>query len=69
MGIVEFDEYKGRELMVLKGGETDRYPFKFGLKKAKLMVEHIDDVRKWVEEQEAKQVAMEGSEGGEPAAD
>lgn len=68
MGIVEFDEYKGRELMVLKGGETDRYPFKFGLKKAKLMVEHIDDIRKWVEEQEAKQSAME-AEGGEPADD
>lgn len=68
MGIVEFDEYKGRELMVLKGGETDRYPFKFGLKKAKLMIEHVEDIRKWVLEQDAKQAAME-SEGGEAPTD
>lgn len=59
MGEISYDEYKGRAMMVISNGPTDRFPFKFGLKKAKLMVEHIEDVKKWIAEQEAAQAAMQ----------
>ena len=52
MGIVEFEEYKGNALIVLKNDEFDRYPFKFGLSKARKIVDNIDEIKKWVEEQE-----------------
>jgi hypothetical protein len=58
MGVVSFDEYKGRAMMVIANGPDDRFPFKFGLKKAKLALEHIEDIKKWIKEQEAMQSAM-----------
>ncbi|MDO8518968.1 MAG: hypothetical protein Q7T11_02250 [Deltaproteobacteria bacterium] len=48
MAIVEEAEYKGNPMIVLKNGEEDRYPFQFGLKKAKLVIEHIEDIKKFV---------------------
>ena len=65
MGVVSFDEYKGRSMIVLANGPDDRFPFKFGLKKAKLAVEHIEDIKKWVKEQEALPSPKPGS-AGEP---
>ncbi len=58
MGEISFDEYKGRAMMVIANGPTDRFPFKFGLKKAKMVVEHIEDIKKWVAEQEALQATL-----------
>ena len=49
MAIVEEGEYKGNPMLILKNTEEDRYPFQFGLKKARLIVEHIEDVKKFVE--------------------
>lgn len=49
MSIAEEAEYKGNPMLVLKNSEEDRYPFQFGLKKAKLVLEHIEDVKKFVE--------------------
>ncbi len=49
MAIVEEAEYKGNPMIVLKNTEEDRYPFQFGLKKAKLVLEHIEDIKKFVE--------------------
>ncbi len=48
MALVEESEYKGNPMIVLKNGPEDRYPFQFGLKKAKLVIEHIEDVKKFV---------------------
>ena len=48
MAIVEESEYKGNAMLVLKNSEEDRYPFQFGLKKAKLVIEHIEDIKKFV---------------------
>ena len=42
-------EYKGNPMLVLKNSPEDKFPFQFGLKKAKLVVEHIEDVRRFVE--------------------
>lgn len=49
MAIVEESEYKGNPMIVLKNTAEDRYPFQFGLKKAKLVLEHIEDIKKFVE--------------------
>ena len=53
MAIVEFEEYKGNAMIVLKNDEDDRYPFKFGLGKAKKIIDSYDEIKKWVEEQES----------------
>ena len=46
----EISDYKGSKIIILKRDENDRYPFRFGLSKAKLLLEHIEDIRKFVEE-------------------
>lgn len=48
MAIVEESEYKGNPMIVLKNNEEDRYPFQFGLKKAKLVIEHIEDIKQFI---------------------
>ena len=50
MAIVEFGEFKGNKTIVLKRSEDDRFPFQFGVSKAALIIEHIEDIRKFVEE-------------------
>jgi len=51
MSIVEFDEYKGNKLIVLKRDENDPYPLKFGKSKAKLIVESFEAIKKFAEEE------------------
>ncbi len=48
--MIERSEFKGKPLIVLKRNEEDKYPFSFGLSKAKLILEHIEDIKKFVEE-------------------
>eukprot|EP00808_Paulinella_micropora_P006096 g43877.t1 len=50
MGFVEEGEYKGQPMLILRKAEGDRYPFQFGLKKACLIIEHYDDIVKFVED-------------------
>ena len=50
MAIVEFGEFKGNKMIILKRNPEDKFPFQFGLSKAALIIEHIDDIRKFVEE-------------------
>lgn len=49
MAVVEESEYKGNPMIVLKNTEDDKFPFQFGIKKAKLVLEHIEDIKKFVE--------------------
>ncbi|MBN1621785.1 MAG: hypothetical protein JW871_04260 [Endomicrobiales bacterium] len=49
MAVVSESEYKGRPMIVLKSSEEDKFPFQFGLKKAKLILEAIEDIKKFVE--------------------
>ncbi len=53
--IVEKTEYKGQPVLILKRNENDRYPFSFGMSKARMIIEAIDDIKKFVEENEKKQ--------------
>jgi len=46
---VEFEEYNGNPVIVLKKDENDAYPFRFGLRKAQLIIENIDEIKKFVE--------------------
>lgn len=48
MAIVEEAEFKGNKMIVLKNDEEDKYPFQFGVKKAKLVVENIEEIKKFV---------------------
>lgn len=59
MAIVEVSEYKGNPVLTLKNDPDDRYPFTFGVKKAKLVLEHIEDIRKFVAEHESKKEPAE----------
>jgi hypothetical protein len=48
--MVERSEYKGKPLIVLKRSEDDKFPFSFGVSKAKLILENIEEIKKFVEE-------------------
>lgn len=49
MSEVSESEYKGNPMIVIKQNPEDKFPFQFGIKKAKLVLEHIEDIRKFVE--------------------
>jgi hypothetical protein len=49
MSIVEESEFKGNKMIVLKNDEEDKYPFQFGVKKAKLILENIEAIKQFVE--------------------
>ena len=50
--IVERSEYRGKPILVLKRSEDDKFPFSFGLAKAKMILECIEEIKKFVEENE-----------------
>lgn len=49
MSIVEESEFKGNPMIVLKNSVDDQYPFQFGVKKAKLVLENIEAIKQFVE--------------------
>jgi hypothetical protein len=50
-------EFKGNPVITLKQGEDDSYGFTFGLTKAKLVLDHLEDIRKFYEENKDKKKA------------
>jgi hypothetical protein len=54
MAIIEKTEFKGQPVIVIRRNENDRYPFSFGLSKARLILEAINDIKKFVAENEVK---------------
>ncbi|MDO8735319.1 MAG: hypothetical protein Q7K21_09210 [Elusimicrobiota bacterium] len=46
----ELSEFKGNKVIVLKRDENDKYPFSFGIAKAKLILQHIADIKKFAED-------------------
>jgi hypothetical protein len=50
---VEESEFKGNAMLVLKQAEDDKFPFQFGIKKAKLILEHIEEIKKFVDKHSA----------------
>ena len=50
MVIVERSEYKGNQMIELKNNEWDKYAFKFGYRKACLIVDCIKDIKEFIKE-------------------
>ncbi len=50
MAIIEKSEFKGKPVLVIKRNEEDKYPFSFGVSKAKLILENLDAIKKFVQE-------------------
>ena len=48
--MVEKTEYKGKPIIVLKRNEEDKYPFSFGLGKARLIIENLEAIQQFVAE-------------------
>lgn len=47
-------EYKGYPMLKLSSGENEKYPFQFGLQKAKRILACIPDIQEFVRDCEAK---------------
>ena len=57
----KYDEFKGNKLIVLMKDEEDKYPFKFGKAKAKLIMDNLDAVKAFAEEEQSgEQEKLEG---------
>jgi len=41
--------YNGMPMLIIRQTPQDKFPFQFGLKKARLIVEHIEEIREFVE--------------------
>ncbi len=65
MAVVTESEFKGNAMIVLKRSEDDRFPFQFGLSKAKLMLECVEELKAWVAKQEAAKSKPGGAAGDE----
>ncbi len=50
--LVERSEFKGKPVLVIKRGEDEKFPFSFGLTKAKMVLECIEDIKKFVADNE-----------------
>lgn len=50
--MIEKSEYKGKPILILKRDTDDKYPFSFGLGKAKLIIENFDAIKEFVKENE-----------------
>jgi len=50
--IFERTEYKGKPVLILKRSEDEKFPFSFGLAKAKMLLESIEEIKKFVAENE-----------------
>ncbi|MFH1977827.1 MAG: hypothetical protein ABIJ92_00690 [Candidatus Aenigmatarchaeota archaeon] len=51
---VKTGEFKGHKTLTLMRNEDDKYPFTFGVAKAKLIMEYFEDIKKFVEESDAQ---------------
>lgn len=44
-------EYQGKAMLIIRQSSQDKFPFQFGVRKARLILEHLDAIRKFVEVQ------------------
>lgn len=48
--MIDYGEYKGKKMLILKKTEDDNFPFQFGKSKAKLIIENYEEIKKFAEE-------------------
>jgi hypothetical protein len=46
-------DYKGKAMLIIRNTPQDKFPFQFGVKKARLILEHLDDIQKFIEKHPA----------------
>jgi hypothetical protein len=51
-------EYKGYPMIVLTSGNNEKYPFQFGLQKARRILACIEDIKLFVAEEEVRLAAV-----------
>jgi hypothetical protein len=49
--MIDYGEYKGKKMIILKRDEDDNFPFQFGKAKAKLIIENIDAIKTFAEDE------------------
>lgn len=54
MSIVEYGEFKGNKMILLKKDGNDNYPFQFGKAKAKMIVEQFEAIKAFADDKEGK---------------
>ena len=47
----EFGEFKGKKIITLKRDADEKYPFTFGKAKAKLIMENLEVIKQFAEEE------------------
>jgi hypothetical protein len=47
---VEEDSYKGKPILILRRTEDEKYPFSFGLAKARSILESLDEIHQFVDQ-------------------
>jgi hypothetical protein len=47
--MIELGEFKGNATITLKRGADDRFGFTFGVNKAKLILEHLEEIKRFYE--------------------
>lgn len=52
-------EYKGFPMLVLSSGTNEKYPFQFGLQKAKRILASLDAIKAFVDYEEARLAQVE----------
>jgi len=48
--MVERSDYNGKPILVLRRSEDDKFPFSFGIAKAKMIMENLEEIKKFVAE-------------------
>jgi len=48
---VEFGEFKGNKMIIIKKNDNDKFPFQFGKNKAKTIVENYEAIKQFAEEE------------------
>jgi len=54
MSSVDYGEYKGKKTIVLRWNEKDPFPFQFGASKAALILNHLEEIREFAEQNKKK---------------
>ncbi|MFH0870064.1 MAG: hypothetical protein V1866_03330 [archaeon] len=49
--MIDYGEYKGNKMIILKRNDDDKFPFQFGKTKAKMIVENYEAIKKFADEE------------------
>ena len=48
--MVERSEFKGKPVLIMRRSEDDKYPFTLGMSKARLILENLEEIKRFVED-------------------